>query len=67
MHPSGTCRVGGRAMTVIPGTGLLSQDSERGQAELMRSRERTRGWRPSRLVAGNEQHAQLGARAGVMV
>jgi hypothetical protein len=38
------------AMTVTPGTGLLSQDSERGQGWLMRSRELTRGWRPSRLV-----------------
>jgi hypothetical protein len=37
-------------MTVTPGTGLLSQDSERGEGRLMRSRELTRGWRPSRLV-----------------
>ena len=37
-------------MTVTPGTGLLSQGIERGEGRLMRSRELTRGWRPSRLA-----------------
>jgi hypothetical protein len=53
------------AMTVTPGTGLLSQGIERGEGRLMRSRELTRGWRPSRLAgrtaAGGVGEQMVGA------